>query len=53
MSGNTKIKPQDVDVVIKFGGGLHTRASPDEIDPREAADGFNFIIDIENRNLRN
>jgi hypothetical protein len=53
MSGNTRIKPQDVDVVIKFGGGLHTRASPDEIDPREAADGYNFLIDIENRNLRN
>ena len=53
MSGNTRIKPQDVDVVIKFGGGLHTRASPDEIDPREAANGFNFVIDIENRNLRN
>ena len=31
-----KIGPSDVDVVIKFGGGLHTRASEEEIDPREA-----------------
>ena len=51
--GNPKIGPDDVNVVIKFGGGLHTRASPDEIDAREAADGVNFLIDIENRNLRN
>ena len=44
---------EELNVVIKFGGGLHTRASADEIDPREAADGQNFIIDLENRNLRN
>jgi len=48
-----KIKPKDFDVVIKFGGGLHTRASEDEIDPREAADGHNFLLDAENRELRN
>lgn len=48
-----KVKPKDFDVVIKFGGGLHTRASEDEIDPREAADGHNFMLDAENRELRN
>lgn len=53
LSGNPKIGPEDNNVVLKFGGGLHTRASPDEIDGREAADGFNFLIDIQNRNLRN
>ena len=53
MSGNRKIGPEDVNVVIKFGGGLHTRASPDEINDREASDGFNFLIDYENKNLRN
>lgn len=53
MSGNKKIGPEDVNVVLKFGGGIHSKASPDEIDPREAADGFNFVIDLENRNLRN
>lgn len=48
-----KIGPKDLDVTIKFGGGLHTRASEDEIDPREAADGGNFLLDLENRELRN
>lgn len=52
MSGNRKIGPEDQNVIIKFGGGLHTRASPDEIDGREAADGKNFVLDIQNRNLR-
>lgn len=46
------VGPKDFDVVIKFGGGLHTRASEDEIDPREAADGSNFLLDLENRELR-
>src|SRR3990167_7219456 len=49
----TKIRPEDVDVVLKFGGGLHTRASEDDINPREAADGNNFLLDLENRDLRN
>lgn len=48
-----RIGPKDLDLVIKFGGGLHTRASEDEIDPREAADGQNFLLDLENRELRN
>src|SRR6185369_14917396 len=38
---------------IKFGGGLHTRASADEIDQREAADGANFLLDLDNKELRN
>lgn len=48
-----KIGPEDLDLMIKFGGGLHTRASEDEIDAREAADGTNFLLDLENRELRN
>jgi hypothetical protein len=44
--------PEELDVVIKFGGGLHTRASEDEIEDREAADGYNFILDAENKELR-
>lgn len=48
-----KVGPDELDVTLKFGGGLHTRASEDEIDPREAADGKNFQLDIQNRNLRN
>lgn len=46
------IAQRDLDVTIKFGGGLHTRASEDEIDAREAADGANFLLDLENRELR-
>lgn len=49
----SKIKPTDLALTIKFGGGLHTRASQDEIDEREAADGANFLLDLENRELRN
>lgn len=48
----SRVPPKDLDLVIKFGGGLHTRASEDEIDPREAAAGFNFLLDLENRELR-
>lgn len=48
----SRIDPKDLDVTIKFGGGIHSRASEDEIDPREAADGANFLLDLENRELR-
>lgn len=51
--GLSKYPNTDLDVTMKFGGGLHTRATEDEIDPREAADGFNFDLDFENRELRN
>lgn len=47
------LKPKDLDLKIKFGGGLHTRASADEIDAREASAGQNFLLDLENRELRN
>src|SRR5215469_7674747 len=47
-----KIGPEEFNVILKFGGGLHTRASPDEIDGHEAAGGTNFELDIQNRNLR-
>lgn len=44
---------QDDAVVLRFGGGLNTRASEDEIDLREAAGGKNFDLDLQNRTLRN
>jgi hypothetical protein len=47
-----KIGPDEVNVEINFGGGLHTRASADDVDPREATDGNNFLLDLENRDLR-
>jgi hypothetical protein len=36
------VGPTDFDLLIKFGGGLHTRAAEDDINEREAADGQNF-----------
>lgn len=46
------VRKEDYDLVLKFGGGLSTRASEDEIDAREAADGRNFQLDLKNRELR-
>jgi hypothetical protein len=47
-----KIGPEELNVVIRFGGGLHTRASPEDINEREAADGANFLLDLQNKTLR-
>lgn len=47
-----KVGPSEYHMSIRFGGGLHTRASEDDIDPREAADGNNFLLDLENRELK-
>lgn len=37
--------------VLRFGGGLNTRTSEDEIQVREASDGYNFDLDLENSHL--
>jgi hypothetical protein len=46
------IEPVDDDIVIQFGSGINTRASPADIDPTEAAAGFNFQLDLKSRRLR-
>lgn len=51
-SGVKKIPPTEENLVLSFGGGLHTRASTDDINPREAAAGNNFLLDLENRDLK-
>lgn len=43
----------DGDILLKFGGGINSRASEDEIDARECADGQNFLLDLRNSNMRN
>lgn len=48
-----RLAPEEFDITLKFGGGLHTRASSDEIDPREAASGQNFALDLEDREFTN
>src|SRR3990167_9648519 len=37
---------------LRFGGGLHSRASEEDIDPRECHDGKNFSLDAENQQFR-
>ena len=37
---------------LRFGGGLHTRASSEDIDPRECVDGANFSLDADNQQFR-
>lgn len=38
---------------LLFGGGIHSRASEENIDPRECSDGQNFDLDAENLQYRN
>ena len=44
---------QEDAVILRFGGGLNTSASEDEINPRDSADGQNFILDVKNSAYRN
>lgn len=37
---------------LRFGGGLHSRASSEDIDPRECVDGRNFALDADNQQFR-
>lgn len=39
-------KADDLNIVLRFGAGLSTRASSDEIQGSECADGENFALDI-------
>ena len=39
-------------VIFKHGGGLHSRASEEDIDPRECKDGENFLLDAGNFQFR-
>jgi hypothetical protein len=40
------------DVILRFGGGRNSRASEDQIDPLECADGENFLLDPGNSEFR-
>lgn len=42
----TRTAPEPFDVTLRFGGGLNVRASSDEIDLRECAEGENFALDV-------
>ena len=43
----------EIEVVLKFGGGQNTNASEDDIRDRESAGGQNAQLDLGDRNLRN
>lgn len=47
------VDPQDLDIIHKFGGGIHTRASEEDINEREGSDGtINCELDPLNREMR-
>lgn len=48
----TTIAANESEISLRFGGGLNTRASSDEIDERECADGYNFDLDAGNTQFR-
>lgn len=44
---------QDADIIVKFGGGLNTSFTEEDIRDRESADGGkNYRIDLDNRELK-
>ena len=45
--------PKDYSFVLRFGGGVHSRAPENEIDIRECASGYNFLLDLQNSDFRN
>lgn len=49
----TRKEPEAIEITLRFGGGIHSRASEDEIDIRECVQGENFDLDIENKELKN
>ena len=47
-----RIKDSPEPIILRFGGGLHSRANEDEINPRECTKGENFRLDLENTDFR-
>ena len=48
----SKLGPKDEALQIRFGGGVHSRASEEDIDLRECTDGENFELDLRNRDWK-
>lgn len=46
------VPPQELDVVVRFGAGLHTRAGEDTVGETECVAGQNFRLDLENQEFR-
>lgn len=53
VAAKTTITANESEIKLRFGGGINTRASSDEIDERECADGsYNFDLDLGNTQFR-
>ena len=48
----SKIIKKDTPAELKFGGGIHSRASEEDIHPFECANGQNFALDLDNMQFR-
>lgn len=48
----TTIAANESELKLRFGGGINSRASSDEIDERECAEGVNFDLDLGNTQFR-
>ena len=46
------VPEQELDIVLKFGGGLHTRAGEEAVGDTECVAGKNFRLDLENNEFR-
>ncbi len=44
--------PHEADVSLRFGGGVHSAASEEDINPRECVAGKNFTLDLENKEYK-
>lgn len=49
----SKLGPEDLSIDLKFGGGVHSRASENEIHIRECSVGENFNLDLQNKEYTN
>jgi hypothetical protein len=48
-----RVGPEDFSIRLKFGGGIHSRASEDQINDLECSSGQNFDLDLQNSSYRN
>lgn len=48
----SRLGPTEADISLRFGGGLHSAASEEDIDTRECVAGQNFTLDRENKEFK-
>jgi len=47
-----RLGPTEVNISLRFGGGLHSAASEEDIDARECVAGRNFTLDLEKKEFK-